>query len=163
MKCYNHPEKDAIAQCGECGKGLCEECAKKWTPPICDDCVRNKIHTELDSINGELRIYMILAIVGIVFGIVGTFLSIPGEKGGFIFALISGIWLGIALPIYLAGWKWMNHLTDRFALFGTPAFWLIYLFIKLMFSAVVGVVALPYRLYYINKRKKELDSLLSYT
>ena len=55
MKCYNHPERDAIAQCGGCGKGLCEECAKKWNPHICDDCQRDNIHAELASVNGELK------------------------------------------------------------------------------------------------------------
>lgn len=26
MKCYSHPEKDAIGTCSRCGKGVCEEC-----------------------------------------------------------------------------------------------------------------------------------------
>lgn len=164
MKCYNHPTKDAIAQCGSCGKGLCEECAKKWNPPICDDCQRNNINAELSSVNSELRLYIILAIVGAVVGMVGTFSSFShGEEGRFILTLSASIWIALCLPVYAAGWKWMNHITDNFSLFATPAGWIIYLFIKLMFSAAVGVFALPYRLYSINKRKKELNSLLSYT
>ena len=147
MKCYNHPTKDAIAQCGSCGKGLCEECAKKWNPPICDDCQRNNINAELSSVNSELRLYIILAIVGAVVGVLMSFTGFRGEKGYFILVLTGGLWIALCLPVYAAGWKWMNHLTDKVALFGTPAFWLIYLFIKLMFSAAVGVFALPYRLY----------------
>lgn len=27
MKCYNHYERDAVAICKNCGKGLCKECA----------------------------------------------------------------------------------------------------------------------------------------
>ncbi len=27
MKCYNHPETDAVAICKSCGKALCHECA----------------------------------------------------------------------------------------------------------------------------------------
>lgn len=27
MKCFNHKERDAVAICKYCGKGLCEECA----------------------------------------------------------------------------------------------------------------------------------------
>jgi len=26
MKCYNHPEKDAIGTCARCGRGICPEC-----------------------------------------------------------------------------------------------------------------------------------------
>ena len=162
MKCYNHPEKDAIAQCVTCGKGLCEECAKKWTPPICDDCQRNSINAELESVNSELVRNAVLAIGGVIIGVLmGS--SFPlGGGNAFLGILTLSILYAFCLPSYAAGWKWMNHLTDKFAFFGTPAFWLIYLLIKLLFSGAVGVFALPYRLYHINKRKKELNSLLSY-
>ncbi|MCD6310271.1 MAG: hypothetical protein J7M18_06115 [Candidatus Eremiobacteraeota bacterium] len=29
MKCSNHPEKDAIAVCSFCGRGLCSDCAEE--------------------------------------------------------------------------------------------------------------------------------------
>jgi hypothetical protein len=34
MKCYYHPEKDAVAICKECGKPLCEECAHEFNGKI---------------------------------------------------------------------------------------------------------------------------------
>lgn len=158
MKCYNHPNDDAIAQCHNCGKGLCQTCAQKWNPPICDDCQKGFINEELSSLSRELMIYIGLAIAGAIFGgIMGSGLSHrPSE------AFSVAILYAFAFPVYAAGWKWMNHLTDKFALFGTPAFWIIYLLIKLMFSAAVGVFALPYRLFRIYTRKKELNSLLSH-
>lgn len=165
MKCYNHPDRDAIAQCGSCGKGLCEECAKKWNPPICDDCQRNNINAELKSINSELTLYKILATVGFVpvFGLGIILIFGHGDiVTGFISSLFTGILVGFALPSYVAGWKWMNHITDKFTLFATPVGWLIYFFIKLSCSALVGQFALPYRVYRINKKKKELKSLLLY-
>lgn len=104
MKCYNHPQKDAIAQCGSCGKRLCEQCAKKWDPPICDDCQRNNITEELDSVNSELRLYIILAIIGAVVGMFGMFTSLPrGEEGRLIITLMSGMWIALCLPVYAAG------------------------------------------------------------
>jgi hypothetical protein len=27
MKCYNHPDRDAVGQCSQCQKGVCSECA----------------------------------------------------------------------------------------------------------------------------------------
>ena len=158
MKCYNHPEKDAIAQCGSCGKGLCEECAKKWNPPICDDCQSNNINADLTSVNRELMLYVGLAVFGAIFG--AMFAS--GFSPDFSHTVYITAMYACAFPSYAAGWKWMNHITDKFTLFATPVGWFIYLFIKLMFSAAIGVFALPYRVYRINKRKKELNSLLSY-
>ena len=38
MKCFNHPEREAVATCQKCGKGLCKECAEKHTPCLCDSC-----------------------------------------------------------------------------------------------------------------------------
>ena len=34
MKCYYHPEKDAVAICKECGKPLCENCAHEFNGKI---------------------------------------------------------------------------------------------------------------------------------
>lgn len=155
MKCYNHPNEDAIAQCQHCGKGLCQSCAQKWSPPICDDCQRGFINEELSSVNGELMLYVGLAIAGAV---VGVLIGSTGKGITLFFIIIYAF----SFPVYAAGWKWMNHITDSFALFATPVGWFIYLFIKLMFSAAVGVFALPYRLFRIYTRKKELNSLLKH-
>ena len=38
MKCFNHTEREAVATCQKCGKGLCRECAEKYTPCMCDTC-----------------------------------------------------------------------------------------------------------------------------
>lgn len=47
MKCFYHEEKDAVATCQNCGKGLCKECAEKHTPCLCDECAENiKINQE---------------------------------------------------------------------------------------------------------------------
>lgn len=29
MKCFNHPDHDAVATCKHCSKGVCSECAKE--------------------------------------------------------------------------------------------------------------------------------------
>lgn len=34
MKCFNHPEKDAVAICKSCNKALCHECASEVTNGI---------------------------------------------------------------------------------------------------------------------------------
>lgn len=42
MKCVNHPERDATAQCYKCMKLLCDECrilSKDGTKAICRPCL----------------------------------------------------------------------------------------------------------------------------
>ncbi len=39
MKCFNHPEQDAVMTCSSCGKGLCRECTvQKGTKIYCSQC-----------------------------------------------------------------------------------------------------------------------------
>ena len=38
MKCFYHEDREAAATCQRCGKGLCRECAAKYTPCLCDEC-----------------------------------------------------------------------------------------------------------------------------
>lgn len=157
LRCYNHPREEAIAQCLHCGKGLCEKCAKKWSEPICDDCQKKYINEELSDLNKELMIYIGLVIAGAVFGGVAGSQVAPRSS-------TLGLMLTYAFcfPMYYAGWKWLNYITDRFSLFATINIWIIYFFIKLVLSAMVGVFALPYRLFKIFSRKIKLNELLSY-
>lgn len=39
MKCYKHTDRDAVAICGDCRRGLCSECASRYVVPVCDFCV----------------------------------------------------------------------------------------------------------------------------
>jgi len=159
LKCYNHPQRDAIAQCSDCGKGLCEECATKWKPPTCYDCMKNYVNNEMSSVNGELIIYIILAIIGAVFGGTMGMGHGPMAKSS-ADALFLIIIYALSFPMYLAGWRWLNKITDYFVFLGTIQFWIIYIAIKLVCSAMVGLFALPYRLFIIFKRRRELKALL---
>ena len=156
MKCYNHPREEAIAQCLHCGKGLCEKCAKKWSEPICDDCERKYINAESADLNKEIIIYIVLAILGFM-------LPVFTAKGGLSKHFSDAIVCAVSFPMYYAGWKWLNYLTDKFSLFATINIWIIYFAFKLILSAFVGLVALPYRLFTIFKREMELKELLEYT
>lgn len=41
MNCYKHPDREAVAFCGDCYRGLCSECAAKYVVPVCDSCVED--------------------------------------------------------------------------------------------------------------------------
>lgn len=38
MNCYNHPNKPAVVQCRQCGKGFCEDCAHDVVDGLCSSC-----------------------------------------------------------------------------------------------------------------------------
>ena len=38
MKCFYHEDRDAVATCQGCGKGLCKECASAHRPCYCPEC-----------------------------------------------------------------------------------------------------------------------------
>jgi hypothetical protein len=46
MNCYEHPVQSAVAQCPDCGKGLCAECASAYSLPICNRCNKKRINAE---------------------------------------------------------------------------------------------------------------------
>ena len=47
MNWYYHPDHDAVAQCADCGKGLCRSCATRFTIPICPECNGVRRRSEL--------------------------------------------------------------------------------------------------------------------
>lgn len=42
MNCVNHPEKQSVYTCQNCGKHLCQDCAINYNGrPICSECIQN--------------------------------------------------------------------------------------------------------------------------
>ena len=42
MNCFNHTQEPAVAQCSDCGKGLCPECAARYQPILCSPCYKKR-------------------------------------------------------------------------------------------------------------------------
>lgn len=86
MKCYYHPEEEAVGQCVDCGKFLCKECASKYKPVLCDDCYetrrRNNELDLLDEAKGFAWGYIKGVIAGIIIAkIVYTVINDAGAMG----------------------------------------------------------------------------------
>jgi hypothetical protein len=91
MKCFNHPEKDAVAICKNCNKGLCPECTAEVNNGIackgkCEeevlflDKMIQKNKTILNkTASAYYRSSVILIVFGVVFIIFGlkTFADMP--------------------------------------------------------------------------------------
>ena len=80
MKCYNHPERDAVSTCSQCGRALCKECTDKYTPIMCDDCRKGYVEKQKQESQNEQREWniglikqFIIFIVLLAIGFVVTF------------------------------------------------------------------------------------------
>ena len=164
MKCFNHTEREAVATCQRCGKGLCRECAEKHTPCLCDTCA---IQTRRDQLqqaqNKEERRkqkykaalvdtrseFIKTAVIGILFGILSVCLVVWDQGNtGDVYTFVDYVALfcvGFCIPF---GWKFLTYLQSFFPLsiFGTFWFWIIYGAVKLVLSMIVGIPTFIYQL-----------------
>lgn len=49
MNCFNHPDRPAVAQCPDCSKGLCLECATAHEQIICNNCLQKRTSKQLQE------------------------------------------------------------------------------------------------------------------
>jgi len=143
MNCYNHPTQIAVAQCSDCGKGLCSQCATAYSIPICNTCNKSRISNEKVRIIKEL-IFTVIFGVGLayLFGEVIFFKGASFSSKTIIgyYIIYTYLFAGI-----VSGWKTLTSITPRMFLFLPLLGWVIYFVIKLSLSAVIGIVMLPIR------------------
>ena len=101
MRCYYHPEREAVSSCS-CGKFLCKECTDRYSPIQCEDChnaslVEDSVQSVLQSrmVHKELRRdvfhFFLMMLIGVVLAVfyysIAMYVSI--SKWGF------AVWLFI--------------------------------------------------------------------
>lgn len=160
MKCFNHLEREAVATCQKCGKGLCRECAEKYTPCLCDACaVQIQKDQQLQAQNKEEQRkqkykdalvdtrseFIKTVVMGILIGILCAWFMKSQHNNLTFTDFVNYIILGFFVPF---GWKFLTYLQSFFPLsiFGTFWFWIIYGIVKLALSMFVGIPAFIYQL-----------------
>lgn len=127
MNCKNHPNREAVGQCSECGVGLCEECYNILDPALCYECA-TKIY------NSDKKQQQKLLISFIVCGVVGL-------------AIGLGICIGIKAPawfiyVFAALWGFMGGSSFGMAIIanrGSNMHWVSYLVMFLLAVAIAPV------------------------
>ena len=128
MNCYYHPNRPAVAQCPDCGKGLCQECASKYEKPICTECNEKRGVNERRDYLKPLIICSILFVIGCVVG------ARTGETPilmGYIFTCIYGGWSIVAM-----------FFSNIFVSLNIQSI-IFYFGLRLLLSIFVGVFATP--------------------
>lgn len=171
MKCFNHPDQDAVATCQNCGKGLCRECAAKHTPCLCDSCValiqreqQQEAQRQEDQRKQKYKAALVdtrdeflkTAIIGVILAIFFAFIvwSDAGDFQEYTFA----IGVGFCVPF---GWKFLTYLQSFFpvTIFGTMLFWIIWCAVKFVLSFYLGVPALIYQIIKTVITQRKINSL----
>ncbi|MCX4323099.1 MAG: hypothetical protein OSJ59_09060 [Lachnospiraceae bacterium] len=177
MKCFNHTEREAVATCQKCGKGLCKECAEKYTPCMCDTCAeqtrknqqqqaqnkeeqrKQKYKDALVDTRGE---FIKTAVIGIVVASIWIWYSYHNQQGlhedyGL------GDWFGMFFVAFCIpfGWKVLTYLQSfiPISIFGTWWFWIIYTAVKACLSALVGIPAFFYQLVKTILTQRKINKL----
>ncbi len=171
MKCFNHEERDAVATCQKCGKGLCKECASKHTPCLCDMCftaIQAEQQQRAQTAENQRRQKYVNALVdtrsefiktcvlGIICGVIAALLINNTNEGGDV--IISGFLYFFFVPF---GWKLLTYIQSKFpvTVFGTFLFWIIWCVFKIVISIFVGVPAFIYQLFKTISAEKKMRGM----
>ncbi len=69
MKCFVHLDKEAIAACKTCGKGMCDNCsAYSNHSGICPECRKKEYEEELNDVSSEIRSCTIRIVLASIIG-----------------------------------------------------------------------------------------------
>lgn len=116
----------SVNRCSKCGRQLTVEEDGAFHPPTCMNCAKNHVSTVKTEMIKNIAISVVLMIVGIV--------------------LIKNP-IGILLAGIPYGWAILNRITPAMFLWMSWVGWLIYFLVKFLVSYIIGVVALPIKLF----------------
>ena len=133
MNCINHPSEAAVAQCVDCGKGLCTQCVAGQKMPLCASCRQAR---KRNAIIGSV---LFLALYAALF-IVGYKLNFMSSKGSPDAQFVSGY----TLMAIVSGWQFLNSIIRWRLIQGTLVTWSMYYLLKLFAAAIVGFVTAPF-------------------
>jgi hypothetical protein len=143
MNCYNHITQSAVAQCSDCGKGLCPECASCYSIPICNMCNKKRISGERSRIITEMLLTFGLGLLLTVLFLYFEHGQHPNNPirlyvvlGVMFFYIFSGI---------IPGWKTLIRITPNVFLFLPLIGWLMFFIVKFILAIAVGLIMLPIR------------------
>ena len=133
MNCFNHTQEPAVAQCSDCGKGLCPVCAEMYKPILCTPCFQKRRRREIRQSLFSLTFLVVLFIIGFRLNFLARegFENLRWQSGYVLLALPSGALLVERIFPYkmTAGTSWQ---------------WCFFYAFKLILYLIVGVFTAPF-------------------
>lgn len=137
MNCYNHPNKDALAMCINCGRGLCNECMSSKAG-LCVSCYHAYLRVKIKKALLYLGILAVIGVIGYLWDPMGKEgLSQNGLSCYMLMATCTGIFLitgKLQIPTITF---WGSCATD------VGIQMLLFMLIKLVIAIVLGTFLLP--------------------
>lgn len=138
MNCYYHPDRPAVAQCVDCGKGLCTECASRNSKkiPLCPSCAKKRLKR---AIKAEIVYFIVLGVVYLIGYEVGMNTN-NHENWGWFFV---SVWTGLSL---MSG----KFEIPLLATFLAPTAGCVFTVLKFILAVIIGVILwIPISLWYL--------------
>lgn len=151
MKCFNHPGNDAVATCADCGKGLCSQCAARYSFPVCDNCNLLRLNNNRHAFTKSLVIIGVLFLIGLAWGIYTAM-----QYNNSYYALIVCPLMMAGLPW---GWSRMAKLSPEAFLFLPGGRIVAFYLIKFLISILIGFFVAPFMIYSAVMGLKQLKQV----
>ena len=110
MKCFNHPENEAVGSCTSCGKLICNICAVEMQGKlVCRSCLASgKVSTSSGS-EKDVNTAFLLELVGGFFGLLGIGYLYTGRTNDgilrlilwIIYDVIAGITISLLIAVFV--------------------------------------------------------------
>lgn len=177
MKCFNHEDREAVATCQRCGKGLCKECASKYTPCLCDDCfeaiqkenhaqkvaaVEQRKQNRLEQLSFTTGDLILNCVFGAIFLGFVIFCTASNGDGG---VLLEGYYFLPVIFCVPAGWRvvsrWIRVGEEQRGIVRTyhePVMaWIAEFLVKFFISWFLGIPAFLFQIYKVLRAKKDVQ------
>ena len=132
MNCFHHTQDSAVAQCSDCGKGLCPECAGKYSPILCTPCFQKRKRNEIRRSILSLLLLVALFVIGFQWDFLASYGYARWASGYTLMAIWSGY-------ILIGKFKRPNRIV-----IATPIFWVLYHSIKFILAVIIGIFTAPF-------------------
>lgn len=132
MNCFNHVDRAAVAQCSDCGKGLCPECARKYEPILCTSCFQKRKRSEMWRSIFSLLFLIALFVIGFRWDFLAGGSEDMRWTSGY---LLMAIW---------SGYLFVEKFIPYKMIAGTGLQWAFYYIIKLFLFVFIGIITAPF-------------------
>ena len=106
MECAFHLGQAAVVQCQVCTKGLCRECAEKFTPPLFLDCAHKVADQEMTEAHARIKDIKWLQIKKLMAVIWALALMALGTKAAMFNSAPGEWWFNLFFYFGVGGLPW---------------------------------------------------------
>lgn len=164
MNCYNHPDRPAVIQCRNCGKGFCREEADQFVDGLCPECLKKadikvkeerkaEIKKEKTWYVRNLVVYALFFAIGAAFGLYlasasgNTPETVDGAGTVPATPTTMALMFGYVLSLLAISWRYAGLILEKILTSGMRegsgclVSWIVWIPLKFIAAALVASVS----------------------